>query len=411
MYKNLITNTLTLAGGTYIAQIITLISLPLLSRLFIPKLFGEFAIYMAILLLLSSISTLRYEFAIVQTKNKEESINVVIICLILNVLITFLTFVIIFFFLFEFKIFKNIGLYIYLIPVNLLFLGSLNILKNWFLNNNQYKSISKLSIVQNILVFTFQISLGLIGLNKGLILGYFIGNTLIFFYVFYNFVQLFKEIENLSIGRLKITAKKYANLPKFSTFGVFADNFSIQAPIFILSSSFSSTFIGSFNMVMRALHFPLSAISNSINNVLFKQVASLTNDKSRLVRSLIIKTSFVLLLVMLPFIFIFWFFGPDLFLIVLGREWVFAGELSRILVFVIAIRFIVSSCNSIMLINQNIKYGVIWQFFRLCTITVTLSYSVYLDISFNFLMYIFLVHEFIVYLIYYLLILNKSNLS
>ena len=82
MYKNLITNTLTLAGGTYIAQIITLISLPLLSRLFIPKLFGEFAIYMAILLLLSSISTLRYEFAIVQTKNKEESINVVIIIII-----------------------------------------------------------------------------------------------------------------------------------------------------------------------------------------------------------------------------------------------------------------------------------------------------------------------------------------
>ena len=411
MYKNFTKNTLTLAGGTYIAQVISLVSLPILSRMYLPEIFGYFAIYMAILLLLVSISSMRYEFAIVQAKNKNESMYVVIICILLNIFITCLSFLIIFFyFFFEFNTFKNIGLITYLIPFNLLFLGTFNILTNWLLKNNKFRNISKLYIIQNILIFASQIIFGLIGFNQGLIIGYFFGSSVIFLYTFFNFVIIFKGREKLSTKKLKNTAKKYIDLPKFSTIGVFADNFSMQAPIFFISSLFSSILVGSFNMVMKALYFPLGAISGAINNVLFKKISSLTNTNPELIRPLIIKISFFLFLAMLPFILIFWLFGPEIFLFILGKEWIIAGELSKILVIVIAVRFIVSSCNSVMLINKNIKLGVLWQLFRFCTITVTLSYFVYNDISFNFLMYVFLIHECTVYFIYFLLILNKSNI-
>ena len=285
MYKNFTKNTLTLAGGTYIAQVISLVSLPILSRMYLPEIFGYFAIYMAILLLLVSISSMRYEFAIVQAKNKNESMYVVIICILLNIFITCLSFLIIFFyFFFEFNTFKNIGLITYLIPFNLLFLGTFNILTNWLLKNNKFRNISKLYIIQNILIFASQIIFGLIGFNQGLIIGYFFGSSVIFLYTFFNFVIIFKGREKLSTKKLKNTAKKYIDLPKFSTIGVFADNFSMQAPIFFISSLFSSILVGSFNMVMKALYFPLGAISGAINNVLFKKISSLTNTNPELIR-------------------------------------------------------------------------------------------------------------------------------
>ena len=53
-----------LASGTALAQIINIACLPILARIYSPNDFGTFAIFLACVAILTSVSTLKYEYAI-----------------------------------------------------------------------------------------------------------------------------------------------------------------------------------------------------------------------------------------------------------------------------------------------------------------------------------------------------------
>ena len=55
---------LMLAGGTAIAQFLSVATSPIISRLFTPDDFGVLSIYVSILSIVAVFATLRYEFAI-----------------------------------------------------------------------------------------------------------------------------------------------------------------------------------------------------------------------------------------------------------------------------------------------------------------------------------------------------------
>ena len=65
-------NIFTLLSGATIAQIIILISIPILTRIYTPEDFGFIAIYLSIANIIAAISTGRYEQAIIFTKKKEK---------------------------------------------------------------------------------------------------------------------------------------------------------------------------------------------------------------------------------------------------------------------------------------------------------------------------------------------------
>jgi O-antigen/teichoic acid export membrane protein len=108
---------------------------------------------------------------------------------------------------------------------------------------------------------------------------------------------------------------------------------------------------------------------------------------------------------MIPFIGFIGLFGEDLFVIVFGESWRVAGEMAAILVVAVAIRFAVSPLSSVLALDHNVKIGVLWQFIYLITITTTLFY--FSSFSIASLLYAFVVHEVLLYLLYLLLILKS----
>lgn len=67
---------LKLAGGTTGAQAITVLSLPLLARLFPPDAFGAAGLFTSLVAIGAVVSCLRYEFAIMLPENDEQAANV-----------------------------------------------------------------------------------------------------------------------------------------------------------------------------------------------------------------------------------------------------------------------------------------------------------------------------------------------
>ena len=73
-----------LALGTGIAQLITILISPVLTRLFLPEQYGIFALYVSLITILSVFSTCRYEFAIVLPKSKRRAEELYFLSISLN---------------------------------------------------------------------------------------------------------------------------------------------------------------------------------------------------------------------------------------------------------------------------------------------------------------------------------------
>ena len=72
--KTLIGNIATLMGGTAFGRLITILAAPVLARLFNPDVFGVAALLIAIAVVLNSVSSLRYEHAIILPPDQDQAV-------------------------------------------------------------------------------------------------------------------------------------------------------------------------------------------------------------------------------------------------------------------------------------------------------------------------------------------------
>ena len=75
---------ITLLTGTTLAQGITLLISPILSRLFTPHDFGVFGTFLSIVSAIALIASLRYEIAIVLPKKEDVAINLLALAALLD---------------------------------------------------------------------------------------------------------------------------------------------------------------------------------------------------------------------------------------------------------------------------------------------------------------------------------------
>src|SRR5512136_775326 len=74
------TSVLKLVSGTTLAQLITILTAPIISRLFPPNAFGILSVFTSLITIVSVVICLRYEFAIVLPEKEEDAANLVGIC-------------------------------------------------------------------------------------------------------------------------------------------------------------------------------------------------------------------------------------------------------------------------------------------------------------------------------------------
>jgi len=82
------TNVLKMVSGNIIAQIFVILLMPILTRLYSPEDFGVFQLFLSISTIITALSCLSYQFAIMLPKDDEDSANIVILCVILITIIS-----------------------------------------------------------------------------------------------------------------------------------------------------------------------------------------------------------------------------------------------------------------------------------------------------------------------------------
>ena len=137
--------------GTTIAQIITLILTPIISRMYVAEDFAILAIVLSINAVIGALACGRYENAIILPFEKEKAFHLLVLCYILLLSTCIITFLVILFCpsIIENFVHTSFSPIWFSIPVFTFVSSSYTIFCSWVNREKNYKSIAYSKIIQN----------------------------------------------------------------------------------------------------------------------------------------------------------------------------------------------------------------------------------------------------------------------
>lgn len=349
-------NVFLLMTGTAVAQLITILISPALTRVYIPENFGVFALFTSIVSVLSVVAAGRYELAIILPKEDEDGINVLVLCVLIAFIVSGLT-------LFIFSVFntqitrglgnQEISRWLYFIPLLTFLTAIFQSFKSWFMRKKQFKRLVISDVSQSGAKGAASLSLGFLNFGSaGLITGRLIGQSLATSILGW---QSWKDNKDkrkfISKDKIIYNARKYKSFPKHQLFGALINSFELQMPVFAISLLFNNHLLGLYAFAFRIASIPLSLIAMSISTVSRKKVIDLIHAGRGLDRYMENITFGLTLIAALLIggIFLLAMFFSQIF----GEKWAYASNIIYVLIPMLFLGFISSPITLFSLVDRN----------------------------------------------------------
>jgi O-antigen/teichoic acid export membrane protein len=325
-----------LFSGTGVASVVSLLATPVLTRLFSPEAFGISAFFTAIVVILSSLSCLRYEVTIVLPKDSEEASNLLglsfIICILLAL---FLTLVAYFFtpLIADWADMPALGLLLYFLPLAVFLNGIYSSLSFWNTRTKHFSRLSISSVFEKVSSVTSKIMAGSLGYISGGVLIICdimskIVSTLILAVQFWQTDGRF-FIYHFSLPSMWSVFKQYKKFPFFGIWSTLLAAGAWQLPVLLLGFFFSPLVAGLYVLGFHILQMPMYLFGSAIGKVFMQRAAEAYHDNelSPLVKTIFEKLVQVSLFPML----LLTIMADDLYTIAFGARWEEAGVYTQIL--------------------------------------------------------------------------------
>jgi len=314
-----------------VAQLIGVLAAPLLSRLYTPEEFGVIGSVMAVVGVLSVVSSLKYEMALVVEKDNAKAQALQVLCWRILLVTTALAGLgILSAPLWLSKVSDDVSLLQYLpwaIPI--IFLTGLFNIYNFRLNRERkYKDLSLALLTRRVSLVVSQVIFGFCGAQAlGLALGNLVGCFLavVVLLVSNRALLSFKGTKDVD---LREVAREHYRFPIYSAPQNLLNSLSQNLPIYLLGYFYGMEVVGAYWFAMRLLQMPAVLVGQAVRQVFYKEAADLVDNLPKL-RRLYVKTTLALAgIVVLPVLVIF-LWGTELFTFCFGADWELAGEFSR----------------------------------------------------------------------------------
>lgn len=349
------TNIMTLFKGTSVALLIPILISPILTRIYTPEDFGFFAIFVALVSILSTFANAAYDSAVLLPKNDKIAFNIFALAFIINLIFT------IFLGLASFAFNKEIGsilkaesisFWFYFVPVSVFFIGIFNLLNMYNTRKTKYKDIANSVILKSVTLATVQLTLGflkkgVLGLVSGQIISYFLANSKLL----KNVLSEKKFFSSIKLKIVKLVAIRYQKFPKYVLGSSLLNTASTQLPVMLLTSIFSPTIAGFFAFSQRVTNVPISALGSAVGQVFYQKVAYEKNNREKIRRLSLSVCKNMFNLGIVPFALLL-VFGDYMFEFVFGENWKIAGQFSQHLSLWIFSVFIFSPLTNILMVFE-----------------------------------------------------------
>ena len=354
-----------LVSGTGLAQLLTLMAIPVLSRMYPPEEFGFLATYLAIVLSVAVIINAGYEWPIMLPEADTEAHQLLGISIKFAIGGSILALGFLGFFLHPIAEFAHWGPergWYLLIPLSCLIEGFIQPLSMLINRNKAYRALSISKIARTSGRVGIALTLGWLGLGgEGLILAFVAGEVccliaLLAFYLPWKRKKGFLLFSSIS----KDTLKAYRDFPKYAILGNWLNTSSKQLPYLLFPSLYPNANIGTqtnglFHKADQLLSVPHGLIGTSVGNVYYEQGSKEKIKGALPLARYTLKTAQKLMILGLGVLILILLGGPFLFETVLGKEWRTAGVYAQYLSPYLYLLLIASPLSFIVDIERKLR--------------------------------------------------------
>lgn len=345
-------NIAVVAGGNVTAKLIGIIAAPIITRLYTPEDYGIFSVFLSVVGVVGSLATLRYAVTIPIAKEEKLADNILKLCFLITLSLSIVWFIGIAlfgkFFTVQFSA-EQLQPYLWLMPVVFLGKGVYEALNNWAVRTRKFRLITRTKVSQGVSSAGVKISLGAMGVTPlGLFLGHIAQEAAGITSLFSKLVQLKPELlKTFSWSGIKYAAKRYKKFPLVQSWSQLLLALGTQLPVLLIGAFYGVEVVGIFGLAQNMINMPMDLIGQSVAQVYYAEISKYGKNNPKKIYKLsvsIIKKLFWVGLIPIGLLIAF---GPWVFKLVFGPEWLDAGVYARFLSILILTRFISSPIANI----------------------------------------------------------------
>lgn len=347
-------NVSVLASGAVIGQVVTMASLPIVTRFYTPTNFELLAVYASLLSIVSVAACLRLEIAIPLPETDSEAVNLLALALFGALAVSVATGMVVYVcapYLGQAE--ESIGRYLWLLPVGVLTSATYNAFQYWSTRKGKFGLIARTRFTRAVGGASTQLGLGVVNAGAiGLIAGHIVSAGAGILSLSTDFVKRdIGLLRNVSRSTLIKAIVKYKRYPQISSFEALANSTAFHVPVILISLYADGPEAGYLFLALKVMQAPLGLISGSVAQVYIAEAG----EQNRL-NSLGTYTAAVmggLIVTGTGPILVAGVIAPDLFEFAFGTAWRRAGVLVTWLTPAILLQFFTSPVSMSLNISDN----------------------------------------------------------
>lgn len=319
-------------SGQLIAQILAVISVPILSRLYNDTAYGDAALITSTAAILINATTFGLNSAVMKPKDDEECRTVFTTAFLVNACLCTLFITVCIICNRLFRIFTISDSYIealFLMWLYTLFFANSSLLTVYVNRKGNYNKLFLNPIIGAVAQFAIAIPMGVLGFGyKGFIITNIIQNLVICIHLMWKDNPFASNYKIRNIKRVFIDYKDYVLYQYPSNF---IGNVGIEYPTQYLGHVFTTQQLGGYSLCVRVMKYPIRLIANPISTVYFRTATEYYREGKNLAEFTYKMISKILIVSVFP-VLVFIVFSEPIFAFVLGESWRSAGALASFLI-------------------------------------------------------------------------------
>lgn len=352
---------LTLVSGTLLAQVFTLLILPILGTQYGSEAFGIQGIFIALVNTIVIAVNGGYEVAIMLPKQmRVAKMLLYLSCVLAIVISTVLWGIMTVLGPWAWKTLNSpeLASWQWLLVLSILLEG-LNQPIRVFLNRlKAYKALSISRMVQAFVAGTVMLSLGWLEAGfEGLLIGFVSGQAGCFLVLLIRYFGWKDQINfPWSFRAISAVAREYIDFPQKSVWATWLNSFSRQLPFFLLPAFFNQEVAGWFRMAHMALMTPFALLSRSVGEVFYEKAARALETGKQALSDLTQQTaSYLAIMGLLPMILVM-IAAPTAVVWFFDESWYQTGIYARWLMPWVYLMFIASPLSYLIDIRRKLGF-------------------------------------------------------
>jgi len=342
----------TLASGTVVGQGIVVASSPLLTRLFTPAEFGQFAVLAAVIAITGIAACWRLEFAVLALPDDAEAAAVLRAAVVVALLMTLATATAVWFVGDWFVVLVDaapLAPWLWLVPCAVLIWGLGGLGTYWSLRRGNYRRNGLNRTLTLGSQAGGQVAFGLLGTGSpGLVLGYLCGYVVrLAHYLALLTADDRRQLAAPAWRTVWRVARENWRYPAFSAPSSLLHTLCEMLPAIFIAALFGPATAGLYALAHRLMGLPVKLVGEAASHVFFGEGRSLTG---RELRRFFLRTMCLFgglaIIGMLPILL----FAPPLFALLFGEAWREAGVIVQLLVPLHFARFIAGPVSQLFVV-------------------------------------------------------------